>query len=92
MEIRWSPEAAGDLEHIVNRVRRDNPQAARQVAIRLYNSCASLESFPNRGRTGRIAGTRDLFRVRIGDHGAGRRRQHENDEQKPAHSGPPVQV
>ena len=40
----------------------------------------------------RIAGTRDLFRVRIGDHGAGRRRQRENDEQKPAHSGPPMQV
>ena len=31
MEIRWSPEAAEDLEHIVDRIRRDNPEAARQV-------------------------------------------------------------
>jgi toxin ParE1/3/4 len=60
MEIRWSPEAAEDLEHIVNRIRRDNPHAARQVAVRLYDSCASLESLPNRGRNGRIAGTREL--------------------------------
>jgi toxin ParE1/3/4 len=60
MEIRWSPEAAADLEHIVDRIRRDNPQAARQVAVRLYESCASLEMFPNRGRSGRITGTREL--------------------------------
>jgi plasmid stabilization system protein ParE len=32
MEIRWSPEAAEDLEHIVDRIRLDNPEAARQVA------------------------------------------------------------
>jgi toxin ParE1/3/4 len=60
VEIRWSPEAAEDLENIVNRIRRDNPQAARQVAVRLHNSCAGLESFPNRGRSGRIADTREL--------------------------------
>ncbi len=60
MEIRWSPEAAEDLEHIVNRISRDNPQAARQVADVIYNRCATLENFPDRGRMGRIAGTREL--------------------------------
>src|SRR5215472_19216123 len=28
MEVRWSPEAADDLERIVVRVRQDSPQAA----------------------------------------------------------------
>jgi toxin ParE1/3/4 len=60
MEIRWSPEAAEDLEHIVDRIRRDNPEAARQVAEIIYSRCASLENFPDRGRIGRIPGTREL--------------------------------
>ena len=59
-EIRWSPEAAGDLENIVSRIRRDNPEAARQVAEIIYNRCASLDNFPDRGRIGRIAGTSEL--------------------------------
>jgi toxin ParE1/3/4 len=59
-EIRWSLEAADDLQHIVNRIRRDNPKAARQVAEIIYSRCASLENFPDRGRIGRIAGTREL--------------------------------
>jgi len=60
MEIRWSPEAAEDLEHIVNYISPDNPQAARRVAVRIYDSCTNLASFPERGRSGRIAGTREL--------------------------------
>jgi addiction module RelE/StbE family toxin len=59
-EIRWSPEAAEDLENIVNRIRRDNPEAARRVAEIIYNRCTSLDNFPNRGRMGRIGGTREL--------------------------------
>jgi toxin ParE1/3/4 len=61
MEIRWSPEAAEDLEHIVDRIRLDNPGAARQVAGIIYGRCASLENFPDRGRIGRIPGTRELI-------------------------------
>jgi toxin ParE1/3/4 len=61
MEVRWSPEAADDLERIVRRIHDDNPQAARELASTLYDGCASLTSFPNRGRTGRLAGTRELL-------------------------------
>jgi toxin ParE1/3/4 len=60
MEVRWSPEAADDLERIVIRVRRDNPQAARRIANTIYHRCADLEQLPNRGRQVRIAGTREL--------------------------------
>lgn len=60
MEVRWSPEAADDLEWIVVRVRQDRPQAARRIADTIYQRCADLQLFPNRGRQGRVAGTREL--------------------------------
>ena len=33
---------------------------ARQVAEIIYSRCATLEDFPDRGRIGRIVGTREL--------------------------------
>jgi len=61
MLIRWSPEAAEDLERIVDRIKPTNPAAARRVAETIYRRCTDLEVFPNRGRAGRIVGTRELI-------------------------------
>ena len=41
MRVRWTTDAADDLERICDEV-------------------ASLDTFPNRGRLGRIEGTREL--------------------------------
>jgi toxin ParE1/3/4 len=60
MEVRWSPRAAEDLERIFRRIEQDDTSAARQVAKTIYDGFASLESFPNRGRPGRIKGRREL--------------------------------
>ncbi len=60
MLIRWSPEAADDLERIADRIKQDNPAAARRAAEVIYRRCSDLELFPNRGRIRRIAGTREL--------------------------------
>jgi toxin ParE1/3/4 len=60
MEVRWSPRAAEDLERIFRRIEQDSPSAARQVAKTIYDGCARLQSFPNRGRPGRIKGRREL--------------------------------
>jgi len=60
MNVRWSPEAAADFGRIVEYIRQQNPSAADRVAHSLYDSVASLESFPNRGRQGRMADTREL--------------------------------
>jgi toxin ParE1/3/4 len=60
MEIRWSPEAADDLERIVDRIEQENPAAAQRVAEIIYERCGALAEFPNRGRMGRIGGTREL--------------------------------
>lgn len=59
MRIRWSPEAADDFADIEH-IHRDKPVAARAVACRIYEAIMSLRSFPNRGREGRITGSREL--------------------------------
>jgi toxin ParE1/3/4 len=60
MKIKWSPEAATDFAGIVAYIHEQNPSAADRVAHTMYDSAASLESFPNRGRLGRVGGTREL--------------------------------
>jgi len=60
MQIRWTSLAALDLRHIAREIRKANPTAAGRVARILYDGAMSLETFPNRGRPGRIAGTREL--------------------------------
>jgi toxin ParE1/3/4 len=61
MEIRWSLPAAQDLERICEQIEGDHPEAARRVAKTIYEGCAALKSFPNRGRvSGRMAGRREL--------------------------------
>lgn len=60
MQVRWTRAAAQDPERIAMRIRRANPAAARRVAKTLYDRCMGLEMFPDRGRIGKIPGTREL--------------------------------
>ncbi len=60
MEVRWSPEAADDLERVVRYIQRDNPEVARKVASIIVDAVGALSTFSERGRTGRISGTREL--------------------------------
>jgi len=60
MEIRWSLLAAKDLERIFQRIAKDNPTAAREIVKAIYEGCAALKDFPQRGRPGRINGRREL--------------------------------
>lgn len=60
MQVRWSPEAADDLERIVLHIQRDGPEVARKVAAIIIDAAGSLSTFPKRGRMGRIEGTREL--------------------------------
>jgi addiction module RelE/StbE family toxin len=61
MRVRWTSSAADDLAQIVNRIREDNPEAARRVAQSIYNGIALLRRFPLRGRMGLAPGTRELI-------------------------------
>jgi addiction module RelE/StbE family toxin len=60
MQIRWSSAAAEDLSRIFEYIRPDNPSAAERVVRTIYDTAGSLESFPYRGRVGRVDGTREL--------------------------------
>ena len=63
MQIRWSPEAADDFESAIRRILQDNPANAQRVAQIIHDRIAVLTTFPNRGRAGRIEGTRELVIV-----------------------------
>jgi len=45
MQIRWSPDAAADLESIVYYIRKDNPAAAQQVGQAIYDRLNTLVIF-----------------------------------------------
>lgn len=58
--VRWTTNAADDLSHIVERIRAENPEAARRVARTIYTASAELGQFPHRGRIGLAENTREL--------------------------------
>ena len=60
MQVRWAPAAAEDLFRIVEYIRHENAAAAERIAKTIYESAGSSKSFPNKGRTGRVEGTREL--------------------------------
>ena len=60
MRVRWTTDAASDLERITERIAKDRPDAAIRTARTIYQGMATLRDFPNRGRIGRIDGTREL--------------------------------
>ena len=60
MKIEWSPEAASDFSAIVAYIHERNPSAAVRIAHALFDSVDSLKTFPDRGRSGRVDGTREL--------------------------------
>ena len=60
MRVRWTTDAASDLEQIAERIAKDRPDAAIRTARTIYQGLATLRDFPNRGRIGRIDGTREL--------------------------------
>ena len=60
MRVRWTWPASEDLTHICDYISRDNPAAALRVARTVYQGVESLQQFPQRGRNGRVTGTREL--------------------------------
>jgi addiction module RelE/StbE family toxin len=58
--IRWSPEAADDLERIYRRIETDNPAAALRVVQTIYDAATTLQTFPERGRLSRRSGAREI--------------------------------
>lgn len=60
MQLRWSARAAGDLEHITHYLFEKTSQHAVRIIRSVYEDITTLKAFPNRGRPGKRAGTREL--------------------------------
>jgi len=60
MRLRWTPTAANDLEQIHHYLKEHHPSGTQPTVLKLYEAAQSLKRFPNRGRIGQLAGTREL--------------------------------
>ena len=60
MRLRWLNLALDDLDEIAEYIYRDNPDAARRMIRRLWESERVLTNLPDLGRPGRVHGTREL--------------------------------
>jgi toxin ParE1/3/4 len=61
MRLRWTLEAANDLESISDYLLEQHPQLAQPTVRRIYAEIKELSRFPVRGRIGRELGTRELI-------------------------------
>jgi toxin ParE1/3/4 len=60
MELRWTQEAAADLERIADYLFEHTSGHAERLVRALFEAPATLLTFPNRGRLGKKEGTREL--------------------------------
>ena len=60
MRIRWTPDAAYDLENIAIYLHLEHASGAPAVVHTIMDSIATLIRFPNRGRPGSVPGTLEL--------------------------------
>jgi addiction module RelE/StbE family toxin len=60
MLVRWTEQAASDLEHITDYLFEHAPERAAELVRMVYDSPAGLVTYPNRGRLGKKDGTREL--------------------------------
>lgn len=61
MSVRWTRRALGALDGIATHIARDNPAAARRIVARVEDAVNQLALHPSMGRSGRVAGTRELI-------------------------------
>ena len=60
MKLRWTEEAANDLEQITDYLFENAPGRAGELVREIYDAASALLKFPHRGRPGRKEGTREL--------------------------------
>lgn len=58
--VVWTVTAKEDLRGQLEYIARDDPEAARAMAVRIKASCGALGQFSRVGREGMVKGTREL--------------------------------
>lgn len=60
MLVRWTTDAANVLGRICDYIAESRPGSAQRIAKVIVDGISGLSAFPNRGRPGRVDGTREL--------------------------------
>ena len=60
IEIRWTEQAAQNLQDIKTFISQDSPAYALAVVSRLYNAVTQLKAFPDSGRVVPERGQADI--------------------------------
>lgn len=60
MKPVWTRAAIRDLSNAREYIARENPNAAREIALKIVDATERLINFPEKGRPGRVNGTREL--------------------------------
>ena len=60
MKLRWLRSGSSSLRLHVSFIAADNPRAATDVRRRIRTAVLRLVDFPQSGRAGQLAGTREL--------------------------------
>lgn len=60
MRLVWSRFAVADRDPIFTYIEAESPQAAVNIDTRIGEQVNELARFPEMGRSGRVAGTREL--------------------------------
>jgi plasmid stabilization system protein ParE len=58
MQLRWTEEAADDLDRIADYLLTHAPDRASELVRAVYDAPSGLLTFPNRGRPGKKESTR----------------------------------
>ena len=60
MNVRYTRQALADLDEARAYIAQERPASAQAIGQRIREAIAGLNQFPDRGRPGRVDGTRDL--------------------------------
>lgn len=60
MGLEWTQLASTDRERLFDDIEAGHPYAAAMLDDRLFKQTQQLKQFPESGRRGRVAGTREL--------------------------------
>jgi toxin ParE1/3/4 len=60
MKLKWTHQAFGDRDAIMDHIAKDNVPAALAIDERITGAVENLLPFPEMGRVGRVTGTQEL--------------------------------
>ena len=61
MKVLWTPEAERDRSEIIDYIAEESPRAAARMDALFGDAAVKLGRFPQLGRPGKIAATRELI-------------------------------